>query len=206
MPIRRSPFLTPRSLAARRANALQSTGPHTKRGKQRAWLNRLLHGGRSRLIANLARQPLARQLEFAHIYAALHKALVPRRAELGLVLRLAAGLWWLKRTGERMAQDPSFRAELQGGRGWLPPPLRTELPWRDGRLTVTVNLRRGRGPTGLVRGPSGWNGYGPLHAELKVYVVRPGRGWRRLGVHTLVSLLAASGAGQKGGRRSKLEC
>lgn len=70
----------------------------------------------------LAQQPLAQQLEFAHIYAALHKALVPRRRELGIVLRLASGFWWLKRTAERVARDPDFRAEMQAGRGWMPPP------------------------------------------------------------------------------------
>jgi hypothetical protein len=198
MPLRRSPLLTPASLAARRANALKSTGPRTERGKQRAWLNGLLHGGRSRLIATLPRQSLARQLEFAHIYAALHKALVPRRAELGLTLRLASGFWWLKRTGERLAQDPGFRAEIQARRGWLPPPLRTQLPWRDGRLMVTVSLRRGRGPTGLLRSSGRWNGYGPIHAELKIYAVRPGLGWRRLEVHTLMSLLASAACGRKG--------
>ena len=148
MALRRSPLLTPASLAARRANALKSTGPRTERGKQRTRLNRLLHGGRLRLIPTLARQPLGQQLEFAHIYAALHKALVPRRAELGLLLRLASGLWWLKRTGERLARDLSFRAEIRARRGWLPPPLGMQLPWRDGRLTVSVSLRRGRGPTG----------------------------------------------------------
>ena len=44
MPIRRSPRLTPRSLAARRANALKSTGPRTPCGKARVSLNALKHG------------------------------------------------------------------------------------------------------------------------------------------------------------------
>ena len=196
MALRRSPLLTPASLAARRANALKSTGPRTERGKQRTRLNRLLHGGRLRLIPTLAWQPLGQQLEFAHIYAALHKALVPRRAELGLLLRLASGLWWLKRTGERLARDLSFRAEIRARRGWLPPPLGMQLPWRDGRLTVSVSVRRGRGPTGLVRSVGGWRGYGPLHAELRLYAVRPGRGWRRLEVHTLANLLKSAGVGR----------
>ena len=37
MPLRRSPQLTPGSLAARRANALKSTGPRTARGKARVF-------------------------------------------------------------------------------------------------------------------------------------------------------------------------
>jgi hypothetical protein len=197
MPLRRSPLLTPAALAARRANALKSTGPRTDRGKRRARVNQLLHGDRSRRMETLARLPLAQQLEFAHIYAALHKALVPRCQELGLVLRLASGLWWLKRTGERAARDPEFRSQLQRGSGWLPPPLRIQLPWRDGRLTATVSLRRGRGPTGLLRSPGRWSGYGPMHAELKIYLVRPGRGWQRLEVHTVLDLLASAGHGRK---------
>ena len=44
MPIRRSPRLTPRSPAARRANALKSTGPRTPCGKARFSLNALKHG------------------------------------------------------------------------------------------------------------------------------------------------------------------
>ena len=44
MPLVRSPLLTPRSLAARRANALKSTGPRTPCGKARVSLNALKHG------------------------------------------------------------------------------------------------------------------------------------------------------------------
>ena len=44
MPLRRSPQLTPGSLAARRANALKSTGPRTACGKARVSLNALKHG------------------------------------------------------------------------------------------------------------------------------------------------------------------
>jgi hypothetical protein len=44
MLLRRSPMLTPRSLAARRTNALKSTGPRTPCGKARVSLNALKHG------------------------------------------------------------------------------------------------------------------------------------------------------------------
>ena len=44
MPLRRSPCLTPESLAARRANSLRSTGPRTPRGKARVSFNALRHG------------------------------------------------------------------------------------------------------------------------------------------------------------------
>jgi hypothetical protein len=48
MSLRRSPLLTPRALAARRANALKSTGPRTAQGKARSCLNALRHGRRAR--------------------------------------------------------------------------------------------------------------------------------------------------------------
>ena len=44
MPLRQSPCLTLESLAARRANALKSTGPRTPRGKARVSFNALKHG------------------------------------------------------------------------------------------------------------------------------------------------------------------
>ena len=44
MSLRRSPHLTPASLAARRTNALKSTGPHTARGKARVGFNALKLG------------------------------------------------------------------------------------------------------------------------------------------------------------------
>ncbi|HUI43407.1 MAG TPA: hypothetical protein VL523_15695, partial [Terriglobia bacterium] len=50
MPLRRSPVITPASLAARRANALKSTGPRTARGKAWTCLNALRHGRRARQL------------------------------------------------------------------------------------------------------------------------------------------------------------
>jgi hypothetical protein len=47
MSLRHSPCLTPASLAARRANALKSTGPRTQCGKARVALNPLKHGRRA---------------------------------------------------------------------------------------------------------------------------------------------------------------
>jgi hypothetical protein len=47
MSLRKSPCLTPAALAARRANALKSTGPRTERGKARVALNPLKHGRRA---------------------------------------------------------------------------------------------------------------------------------------------------------------
>ncbi len=56
MSLRKLPCLTPASLAARRANALKSTGPRTESGKARVALNALKHGQRAVAL----RQRLAR--------------------------------------------------------------------------------------------------------------------------------------------------
>jgi hypothetical protein len=47
MSLRKRRCLTPASLAARRADALKSTGPRTERGKARVALNPLKHGRRA---------------------------------------------------------------------------------------------------------------------------------------------------------------
>ena len=47
MSLRTLPRVTPASLAARRANALKSTGPRTEWGKARVALNPLKHGRRA---------------------------------------------------------------------------------------------------------------------------------------------------------------
>ena len=51
----RSISVTPRSLAARRSNALKSTGPRTRRGKARVCLNALKHGRYAVTVARSAR-------------------------------------------------------------------------------------------------------------------------------------------------------
>jgi hypothetical protein len=52
MSLRKSPVLTPRALAARRANALKSTGPRTPQGKARVRFNGLRFGGHSARMAS----------------------------------------------------------------------------------------------------------------------------------------------------------
>jgi hypothetical protein len=64
MPLRRSPLLTPAALAARRANALKSTGPRTDRGKAWSCLNALRHGRRSRCL----RDKIERTGDFEALY------------------------------------------------------------------------------------------------------------------------------------------
>jgi len=47
LPLVKSPTMTPRKMAANRANAKKSTGPRTPEGQRRVMLNGLQHGGRS---------------------------------------------------------------------------------------------------------------------------------------------------------------
>ena len=53
MPLRKSPTLTPASLAARRQNSKKSTGPRTFRGIAWSCLNNMRNGGRLRQGRNL---------------------------------------------------------------------------------------------------------------------------------------------------------
>jgi len=53
MPLRKSPIMTPRLLAANRANAQHSTGPQTPQGKARSRWNGLRSGKRSKDLQRL---------------------------------------------------------------------------------------------------------------------------------------------------------
>jgi hypothetical protein len=83
--LRRSPRLTPASLAARRANARKSTGPRTEQGKARAALNSLQHGGYAvNLPERLARAGCRQEeAEWRKIRARIAGALTPAPAVSG---------------------------------------------------------------------------------------------------------------------------
>ena len=87
-------------------------------------MNGLRDGGRwARSLEILARAPLPLQLDFARLYASLHKAVAPEPSEVDLVLAAAAFVWRVKRRMENRVRSPRFKAQVavQGGR--LPPPL-----------------------------------------------------------------------------------
>ena len=101
MPLRSRPTLTPKSLAARRANALKSTGPRTARGKACASFNAFKHG-RFAASSSLLRQRLLRAgyRNQEHLYGLIHSRIArtfgagdppaQRQAD-----RLAASVWCL---------------------------------------------------------------------------------------------------------------
>ncbi|MGH9437289.1 MAG: hypothetical protein ACRD22_05170 [Terriglobia bacterium] len=143
--IHRKPFLTEKELAARRANARQSTGPRTARGKARVALNGIKHGG---YVVNL-REKLARMgdREALAVYDRFELACALRvgsEADRREVARMAARVWCAGRVLKRMKADrgnvlesiknePRIKALLR---------IRVQDPWQ--RLGVSFWRQRRR--------------------------------------------------------------
>jgi hypothetical protein len=95
--------LSEKRLAANRANALRSTGPRTRRGKERARLNAVRHGLRAALPAGQTPE-IARALgedsrEFRSFCSTFFEDLHPRNlAERQIVERAARAAWRLRKT------------------------------------------------------------------------------------------------------------
>ena len=92
------PALSPRRLAARRANAQKSTGPRTPEGKTVVSLNALKHGLFSSDVVNPVLDGPARAEEFNSILNALLEDFQPQSArERLLVDEVAACCWRIRR-------------------------------------------------------------------------------------------------------------
>jgi hypothetical protein len=145
MSLRRSPERTLALLAANRANGRKFNGPRDLSRQQRDLLKGLRDGGRlARSLEILARAPLRQQLDFARLYASLHKAVAPELSEEDLVLAAAAFVWRVKRRMEHRVRSPRFKAQVAARDGRLPPPWRMPLQRPGGQVTVTVWVRPGR--------------------------------------------------------------
>jgi hypothetical protein len=113
MSLRKSPCLTPASLAARRANARKSTGPRTECGKARVALNPLKHGRRAVALRERLERAGYREGEafYCRIQSRISKTLArpgdgsERQAE-----RLASWIWTFRRGFERWQRQ---RAKLE---------------------------------------------------------------------------------------------
>ena len=97
-PATEPPALSPRRLAARRANAQKCTGPRTPEGKATARLNALKHGFFSCDIVNPVLDGPARVEEFDSILDALLEDFQPESArERILIDEIAACCWRIRR-------------------------------------------------------------------------------------------------------------
>ena len=92
------PALSPRQLAARRANALKSTGPRTSEGKEIARQNCLKHGFFSCDVVNAVLDGPARLDEFSTMLDALLREYDPQSVrERILIDEVAASCWRIRR-------------------------------------------------------------------------------------------------------------
>ena len=92
------PALSARQLAARRANALKTTGPRTPEGKAASRLNALTHGFFARDVVSSKLDGPARTEEFNLILDALLEDFDPQSArERILVEEVAACCWRIRR-------------------------------------------------------------------------------------------------------------
>ena len=104
---------SPKQIEANRRNALKSTGPITREGKERSRRNALRHG--------LTAETVIAALEDADDYQAFEAAVTAdydaeTAVERELVLRLASVLWRLRRaTGIEIALFESVTAEFGTG-------------------------------------------------------------------------------------------
>ena len=97
-PATQPPALSPRRLAARRANAQKCTGPRTPEGKATTRFNALKHGFFSSDIVNPVLDGPARAKEFNSILDALLEDFQPQSArERILVDEVAACCWRIRR-------------------------------------------------------------------------------------------------------------
>jgi len=92
--------VTPAKLAANRANALKSTGPRTRRGKDRVRMNAMLHG---MFCADVVAPDEDAEL-FAEFRRAVLRRLSPQDVvELMICDRIVAAQWKLCRLSARKA-------------------------------------------------------------------------------------------------------
>src|SRR5688572_26556589 len=108
------PPVSPRKLAANRANATRSTGPRTAAGKARSAMNALRHG----LVAHASLLPGEDAHELEELALEMHEDLRPRgTAQRELVARVVSIVWRLRRAAraeealwqEREEQELSYR-------------------------------------------------------------------------------------------------
>ena len=125
----KSPTMTPRKMAANRANASKSTGPRTAEGRRRVMLNSLRHGGRSGAFrANLIKAGQGVEL-FDWIQQRVREEMLQanRRLAEHLARRVWCALRLRRKAGQRPQEPPPTQASLWCA-AWT--------PWRAGGLAA----------------------------------------------------------------------
>jgi len=171
MALVKSPIMTPRKMAANRANAKRSTGPRTAEGQRRVMLNPLRHGADSRAFrANLIKagqdvdlfdrihERVREQMPLADARVAEHLARrvwcglcrVPRRGQgLREPAPTQASLWcaaWTPWRAGGLAAKPRYAlTSIDARTTYLPPGSRIRIadPSSQRRLMFWVRRRRG---------------------------------------------------------------
>jgi len=129
MPFVKSPTMTPRKLAANRANARKSTGRRTVVGRRRVVLNGLQHGGRSRAF----RANLLKAGHDVELFNWIHERV---REEMPAATPCAAE-YLARRVWCALCRSPKIDQRTKE-----PPPTQTSLwcvawtPWRAGGLAI----------------------------------------------------------------------
>jgi hypothetical protein len=93
-----SKHMTPRALAANRANARKSTGPRTPEGKQKSAMNAVTHGIMARPVVPPSLEPYEDRAAYDRLLAALHAQWAPAgEVESTLIDTIASCRWRLDR-------------------------------------------------------------------------------------------------------------
>jgi hypothetical protein len=164
--LRKSPTLTPRLLAANRANARRSTGPRSAPGRARASLNSLRHGLSSRrLVDSVAAAGEQGAAEYVRLKEALGRALRPGPELMPELERVTRNVWVARQYWTAWLRAPDgLRSFIRATSGMLPRPWRLRFVRGKHKTAVTVSIRRGRGPNGALAVPGfaiSWPGKEP---------------------------------------------
>jgi len=161
MSLRRPPTRTPALLAANRANAQKSTGPHTPEGKNRVALSALRHGSSAPdFLSTLAKSSRAWE-EFSALYRALYAALLPDQTDEGtdLLSRAVLRVWAMKQYWTRWAASRAEREAWFAQTGGVCPASSQWIiecqGWRV-RVSVWVRWGRGRGHRRWLQTAANW--------------------------------------------------
>jgi hypothetical protein len=131
------PPISERKLAANRANALRSTGPRTREGKQRSSMNALRHGILARSAFNEEIDGEGKRAEFDELVAGLAQEYQPRTTTEVMTVQQLAGCYWRLAKVWRYEMAASWRMWASPG---IPTDEYNEYDKTDVERVVTLQL------------------------------------------------------------------